>query len=71
MGEEMHVRKWIGVCVTLALLLSGEALCAAERERSGGERSNLRTRGQQTEKMNTPGMSSWLRRAPAFESGMR
>src|SRR5438445_9251367 len=26
MGEEMHVRKWIGVCVTLALLLSGEAL---------------------------------------------
>jgi len=26
MGEEKHVRKWIGVCVTLALLLSGEAL---------------------------------------------
>ena len=26
MGKEMHVRKWIGVCFTMALLLSGEAL---------------------------------------------
>jgi hypothetical protein len=51
MGEEMHVRKWIGVCVTLALLLSGEALLGRQSA-SGAAASGATTAnaaGQQTE----------------------
>jgi hypothetical protein len=51
MDEEMHVRKWIGVCVTLALLLSGEALLgpqsASKAAASGAPPAN--DTGQQTE----------------------
>src|SRR5882762_7609709 len=51
MGEEMHVRKWIGVCVTLALLFSGAAL-PGWQSASGGAASGApaaNDAGQQTE----------------------
>src|SRR5258707_210479 len=51
MGEEMHVRKWIGVCVTLALLFSGAAL-PGRQSSSGGAASGApaaNDAGQQTE----------------------
>src|SRR6266446_10524898 len=51
MGEEMHVRKWIGVCVTLALLFSGAAL-PGRQSASGGAASGApaaNDAGQQTE----------------------
>ena len=50
-GEEMHVRKWFGVCVTLALLLSGEVLLGRQSA-SGGAASGAPTANdasQQTE----------------------
>src|ERR1700737_2665045 len=43
--EEIHVRKWIAACVGVALLVSGEALCA--RQSASG--SPPASTGRQTE----------------------
>jgi hypothetical protein len=51
-GEEMHVRKWIGVCFGMALLLSGEALWgrqSASGATAAGEATTANAQGQQTE----------------------
>jgi len=44
--EEIHVRKWIAACVGVALLLSGEALCA--RQSASGS-TTASAAGRQTE----------------------
>jgi hypothetical protein len=51
-GEEMHVRKWIGVCASVVLLFTGEALLAGQSA-SGGTAAagatNANAPGRQTE----------------------
>src|SRR5258706_13177237 len=51
-SEEMHVRRWIGVCVSVVLLLSGDALRGRQNASGAAAASGATTTkaaGQQTE----------------------